>query len=163
MPGKRFWIAFGGGVALVALIVAAVLYVQRGAHIELSGSILKVRTAAMDDYSAVAIVDFRFANPADYAFVVRRVEVSVLGADGHTYEGMTVSEVDARRLFEYYKLLGQKFNDSLLPGHKIGPKQTQDRMIAARFEMPESLLQARRNLKIRIEDVDGPASELAEK
>jgi hypothetical protein len=163
MPGKAFWIAFGVGAVVVALAVASVLYVQRGAHIELKGSILKVRTAAMDDYSSVAVVDFRFANPASYPFVVRSVVVSVAGADGNTYEGSTVSEVDARRLFEYYKLLGQKFNNSLLAREKIGPRQTQDRMIAARFEIPESLLQGRRNLNIRIEDVDGPVSELSEK
>jgi hypothetical protein len=163
MPGKGLWIAFGIGVAAVAVIVVSVLYVQRGAHIELRGSILKVRTAAMDDSSSVAVVDFRFANPANYAFVVRSVNVSLVGADGNTYEGTTISEVDAKRLFEYYKLLGQKFNDSLLARDKIGPRQTADRMVVARFEMPESLVQSRRNLKIRIEDVDGPVSEISEK
>jgi hypothetical protein len=36
-------------------------------------------------------------------------------------------------------------------------------MIVARFEVPIATLDARTNLKIRIEDVDGPVSELAEK
>ena len=163
MPTKRLLIGFGIGVVAVAVAVAAVFYMQRGAHIELKGSILKVRTAAMDEHSAVAVVDFRFANPASYVFVVRKVDVSIVGADGNTYEGWAVSEVDARRLFEYYKALGQKFNNSLLTRDKVAPRTTDDRMIAARFEIPVALLDSRRNLTVRIEDVDGPVSELSEK
>jgi hypothetical protein len=162
MPTRRLLIGFGIGVVAVAIAVAAVLYMQRGARIELKGSIQKVRTAAMDENSSVAIVDFRFANPADYPFVVRSVDVSIVGADGKTYEGSPVSEVDANRLFEYYKSLGQKYNNSLLMRDKVAPRTSEDRMIAARFEIPEKLLQARKNLKIRIEDVDGPSSEVLE-
>jgi hypothetical protein len=163
LPGKGFWIAFGIGVAAVAVIVAGTLYMQRGAHIELTGSVLKVRTAAMDEYSSVAVVDFRFTNPADYAFVVRKVEVSILGADGNTYPGFPVSETDVNRLFEYYKTLGQKFNDSLMAREKIKPRSTEDRMIVVRFEAPERIIESRKQLTVRIEDVDGPVSELVAK
>jgi len=160
---RRLLVPLGIGLAAVAVLVAAVFYKQRGAHVELKGSILKVRTAAMDENSSVAVVDFRFVNPADYAFVVRQVNVSITGADGKTYEGMTISEMDARRLFEFYKSLGQKFNDSLLMRDKVAARQTEDRMIAARFEIPQGLLDDRKNLIIRIEDVDGPVSELRER
>jgi hypothetical protein len=163
MPSKRLLIAFAVGLAVVAAAIGGVMFMARGAHIELRGSILKIRTAAMDDYSCVAVADFRFANPANYPFVVRTVDVSIVGADGNVYQGTPVSEVDAKRLFQFYKLLGQKYNDSLRIRDKIGPRQSQDRMIAARFEMPEALVEARKNLKIRIEDVDGPVSELVEK
>jgi hypothetical protein len=162
MPTRRLLVAFGIGVAAVAIAIGIVVYLQRGAHIELKGSIQKVRTAAMDEYSSVAVVDFRFANPSDYPFVVRRVEVKMTTAEGHTYDGAIVSEVDARRLFEYRKDLGQKFNDSLLMSDKIAPRTSEDRMIAARFEVPEPVLQGRKNLTIRIEEIDGPSSELAE-
>lgn len=163
MPGKNFWKAFGIGIALVLIAVAAIFYMQRGAHIELKGSIFKVRTAGMDERAAVVVIDFRFVNPADYPFVVRTVEVSMVGPDGQTYNGAVVAEVDARRLFEYIKPLGQKYNDSLLIHDRIKPRSTEDRMIAARFEVPEGILQARKQLKVRIEDVDGPVSELVEK
>jgi hypothetical protein len=46
---------------------------------------------------------------------------------------------------------------------KVAPRSSEDRMIVARFDMPEKLLQTRKNLMIRIEDVDGPASEVVEK
>jgi hypothetical protein len=46
---------------------------------------------------------------------------------------------------------------------KIPPHQSMDRMIVARFEVPESQLDARKDLTVRVVDVDGPTSELREK
>jgi len=135
---------------------------QRGAHIELKGSILKVRTQAMDENSSVAVVDFRFVNPSNYPFVVKEVVVTMEDKDGKPLEGAVVSELDARRLFEYYPLLGQKYNDSLLMRDKIAGRQMMDKMIVARFEVPESTLQSRKKLTVRIVDVDGPEAELQE-
>jgi hypothetical protein len=37
-----------------------------------------------------------------------------------------------------------------------------DRMIVSRFEVPESTLENRKTLKLRIVDVDGPESEMQE-
>src|SRR6266542_1938402 len=114
---------FGIGVVVVVLAVAGVLYMQRGAHIELKGSVLKVRTMALDDNSSLAAVDFRFANPADYPFVVGSCTVILEDASGKAQEGFAVPEVDARRLFEYYPLLGKKYNDTLVIKDKIPPHQ----------------------------------------
>lgn len=152
----------GIGIVVVAVVVAVVLYIQRGAHIELKGSIQKVRTLAMDDNSSVAILDFRFVNPSNYGFVVREVKVSLEDKQGRTLDGSVVSEMDAKRLFQYYPMLGQKYNETLLVRTKIGPRQAMDRMVAARFEIPEKLLQDRKQLRIRVEDVDGPVSEIVE-
>lgn len=154
--------AFGGGILVVACAVAGVFYVQRGAHIELKGAVLKVRTQAMDEASSVAVVDFRFVNPSNYPFIVQEVSVSIEDKDGKTIEGAAVSELDARRLFQYFPALGQKYNDSLLMKDKIPGRASMDRMIAARFEVPESALEGRKKLKIRITDVDGPEAELVE-
>jgi hypothetical protein len=163
MFSKQLGIAFGIGAAVIAIAVIWIFYIQRGAHIELKGKVLKVRTQSLDENSSVAIVDFRFLNPADYPFVVRSVEISIAGKDGQSLPGQVVSEVDAKRLFEAFPVLGQKFNTSLLMRDKIAPHASEDRMIAARFEIPQQDLDARRNLTVRIEDVDGPISELAEK
>jgi hypothetical protein len=150
------------GVALVGTGVALVFYAQRGAQLVLQGSVSKVRTVAIDENSSVAIVDFRFMNVADYRWVVRKVDVSVTDAQGYTVPGSTVSEVDAARLFEFFPLLGQKFNDSLVARARLEPHRAVDRMIAAKFEIPEAQLQARKGLSIRIEDVDGAVSEISE-
>lgn len=160
---KRLLVPFGVGLVVIVAAIAGVFYMQRGAHVELKGAILKVRTHAMDENSSVAVVDFRFVNPSDYPFIVRSVGVIMEGKDGKMHDGQPISEVDAKRLFQYFPLLGQKFNETLLMRDKIGPKQAQDRMIAARFELPVQQLEARKKITVRIEDVDGPVSELAEK
>ncbi len=150
------------GIVLVGVAVAWVFYIQRGAHLELKGAILKVRTLAPDDTSSVVLVDFRIQNVADYPWMVRSVIVSVVDSQGENIEGSTISEADAARLFEYYPLLGQKYNDSLVARTRIGPHQSMDRMISARFEITEAQLRARKRLTVRIEDVDGPASEIVQ-
>ena len=61
----------------IALVVAGVLYMQRGAHIDLPGKILKVRTAPLDENSSIVVFDFRITNPADYTLVVRTVTVAM--------------------------------------------------------------------------------------
>ena len=116
--------ALGVGGVVVALGVAGVLWMQRGAHVELKGAILKVRTQAMDESSAVAVIDFRFVNPSDYPFVVRHVLVSAEDKDGKPLEGMVVSASDATRLFQYYPLLGQQFNETLITRTKIAPRSS---------------------------------------
>src|SRR5262249_50090712 len=152
----------GVGLGVVAIAVAGVLYMQRGAHIELQGKVLKVRTQAMDENSSVAVVDFRFVNPSNYPFVVREVNVSIVDKDGKTIEGQQVSDLDTGRLFQYYPQLGQKFNDVLVMRNKLPPRQPFDRMIVARFDAPESVLESRKKLKVHIVDLDGPTSELEE-
>jgi hypothetical protein len=140
-----------------------VVHINRGAYIDLPGKILKVRTAPLDEASAIAVLDFRVTNPADYPFVIRKVTVALQDAAGNEAEGQTVSEVDARQLFQVIPLLGQKYNDTLLMRDSIPPHASWDRMVAARFEVPESTLAARKRLVVRIEEVDGKVFDLPDK
>jgi len=153
---------FGIGLAVVAVAIVCILYMQRGAKVELVGSIQKVRTMALDETSAIAILDFRVRNPSDYRFVVSKVEVSMVDPAGKTQEGLVISEVDAKNLFQYYTALGQKFNDSLVLRTKVKPGESIDRMLAVRFEVPEKLIEQRRGLTIRIEEIDSGPSEISE-
>ena len=150
------------GLVVVAIAVVWIFYMQRGAHIEPAGKILKVRTLALDEGSSIAVVDFRVVNSSDYTVVVREVTVTLEQPNGAAQDGTVVSEVDARRLFQYYPVLGQKYNDSLIIRDRIKPHETLDRMIAARFEIPVAQLDARKRLKLRVVDVDGPSGELIE-
>ena len=154
--------AFSIGLAVVAVAIGGVVWMQRGAHIDLKGSILQIRTQAMDEQSSVAVVDFRFANPADYPFMVKQVDVILELKDGKQVEGATVAEPDVVRLFQYYKLLGEKYNDSLLARTRIPANQKMDRMICARFDLPEETVQNRRRLIVRVTEVDGAVAEIVE-
>ncbi len=151
------------GLVVVAVVVVWIFYMQRGAHVELVGSVQKVRTLALDENSSAAFLDFRFRNPSDYLFVVRRVDLTAIGPNGNALEGTVISEVDAEKLFHYFPQLGQKYNPTLLIRTKIRPGESMDRMISARFEVPEKVLQARKNIVIRIEELDGPVVEIPEK
>lgn len=147
--------------ALAAAALGVILWFNRGAHMVLEGTVQKVRTLDLDGATAV-IVDFRLTNPSDYTFVVRQAFVIVETGD-QTLEGMVVADADAKRFFDYYKTIGPKYNDTLVMREKIPSKRIVDRMLAARFEAPEPVLAARRNLKIRVEEVDGVVTEIAEK
>jgi hypothetical protein len=154
---KNILIASGIGILCVAIAVAMIFRMQRGAHIELTGKVLKVRTAPLDENASIAAVDFRVSDPADYGFVVQKVTLIVVDAKGKQIEGDTISEVDARRVFEGIPLLGPKYNPSLILRERIAPHATVDRMTSARFEVADAILQARKNLILRIEEMDGRA------
>jgi hypothetical protein len=155
-------VAFVAGLAVVGALAAGFLWWTRGAHMELRGEVKKVRTHAIEDGSSLAVIDFRSYNPADYPFVVRSVDLFLEEPDGKSIRGSVIAETDARRVFEALPHLGQKYNDTLKIRDKIGPHQEEDRMVSARFELPESALQARKGFRIRVEEVDGVVSEIVE-
>jgi len=160
---KNLLIAFSIGIAAVAIAAVGIVYMQRGAHIQLPGKILKVRTAPLDEGSSVAVLDFRVTNPADYPFQVRTVTVILEDAAGKQTDGETISDTDATRMFEELPLLGHKYNPSLIMRDRVAPHTTEDRMISARFEVPEAKLDARKRFVLRVEEVDGTIAEIPER
>ena len=151
------------GLVVIAIAVAWILYMQRGSHIEPTGKILKVRTLPADENSSVAVIDFRVENASNFGIIVREVTVTLEEPNGKIDDGAAVSEVDAQRLFQYYPVLGQKFNDTLKIRDRIRAHEPMDRMIAVRFEIPQAQVDARKNLRLRVEDVDGPFGEIVER
>jgi hypothetical protein len=160
---KPLLIALGIAVIVVAAVIGGVFYMQRGAHVELQGKILKVRTAPLDENNSVAVLDFRFTNVADYPFAVHDVTVALEDGSGNRVDGSVIAETDAQRLFEAIPLLGQKYNASLIVRDKIPGHASEDRMIAVSFKIPEAQLEKHRQVTIRVEEADGPVSEIKEK
>jgi len=160
---RKFLLMFAIGIGLMAVLVTGILYMQRGARVGLVGQFLKVRTGAFDENSSIAVVDFRFVNPSDVMFQVHDVQLLMEDNDGKQYSGIVSSESDAKRLFEAYPILGQKFNDTLVIRDRIPGKSTADRMVAVRYEAPESRIQGRKRFLLRIKDVDGAVSEISER
>src|ERR1700724_1527936 len=141
---SNFAAALAVGVVVIALGVAGLLYVQRGSRMELPGKILKVRTAPLDENSSVTVIDFRVSNPSDIEFMVRSVSLEMEDKEGKSYQGSVAAEMDIKALFEGVPLLGQKFNGTLVARERIPPHTSTDRMVAARFQAPEAMLQARK-------------------
>ena len=153
---KQFLIFFGVGVVVIAISVWGILYSHRGAHLELQGKILKIRTGALSEQDSIAVLDFRVQNISDVPFVVREVVVTVDKADGTPQESAIVSKTDMHKLFEFNRFLGDQYNDALSLKDKIAPHQTLDRMVAARFDIPNKVLESAKTIHLSIQDVDGP-------
>ncbi len=151
------------GLAVIALAVAGVFYIQRGSHIDLHGRFLKVRTAPLDEHSSAVVIDYRIENPSDFKFMAQSVTVIMEDKNGNGTEGQTASEPDARQLFANVPLLGEKYNESFKARDFVAPHSSADRMVAARFEVPDSQLPARKRFVIHIEEVDGAVVEFAER
>jgi hypothetical protein len=159
---KTLAITFAIGIAVIALAVAGVFYMQRGARMVLPGRVLKVRMAPLDENSSIAVIDFRVTNPADYTFMAKEVTAVLEDSSGNQTEGETSSELDAQRVFAGIPLLGEKYNQSLKERDQIPPHTTRDYMVASRFEVPEAKLTARKRFLVRIQEADGVVSEFAE-
>jgi hypothetical protein len=160
---RNLLMAFGIGIVCIAIAVAAVFYMQRGAHVDVKGSILKVRTAPADENSSFVAIDFRAANPADYPFMVRNVTVILEDNKGGETEGHTATAEESGRILQGIPLLGPKYNDALVERDKIPPHSTADRMVVAKFDVPEAQLQSRKQFVLKLEEMDGPVSQISEK
>lgn len=155
-------IAGGIGVAIVAVLIGGGLFLTRHNKVELRGEIQKVRSQQINDTETVAVIDFRVTNPSTAQFQVKEVSVTLDTADGHSIEGGVFSELDAVRLFEYYKMLGAKYNPTLLTRDKIESNQTAQKMIAVKFTTSDQVVQNRKAIHIIVEDVDGQKTEIVE-
>ena len=159
---KQFWGFFGIGIAVVGIVAAMVWFGNKSAHLELTGKILKVRVLALDKESSLVLVDFRVTNPSAVLFKAGEVKLFMEPRSGEAAEGLTVTKGDVDTIFKALDLTGPKFNDVFSLQDKILPGQTLDRMAEARFELPESAINARKTIRLHLEDVDGPQSDLVE-
>jgi hypothetical protein len=160
---SNFAVAFGIGLAVIALAIGGIFVMQRGDVIDLPGKIIKVRTASLDEDSSYAVIDYRVSNPSDVQFEVRTVTLELQDADGASHKGEVASEGDAARLFDALPVLGPKFLTSLMMRQRIGAHRSEDHMVAARFQTPLAKLDARKRFVLRIEEVDGKVFEYPER
>ena len=160
---KQFWIFLLAGLAVVGALIYGVLVGTKGSHIDLTGEILKVRVLALNPQASLVVVDFRVTNPADIPFVVSTVQTQLDRYGSETLDGASISKPDVENVFKYEKLLGPKYNDVLSIRDTVAPHQTVDRMVGARFDLPESKIDARKGIRLHIEEVDGAIVEIGEK
>jgi hypothetical protein len=160
---KNLLIGIGAGAVCVAIAVWGIVYMQRGAHLQMPGKFLKMRTAPLEDNSSLAMVDFRITNASDYAAVIRSVSLVCEEPNGNRIQGTIMADQDAQRVFDAFPILGQKYNASLKLRDDVPPRATWDRMVGARFEVPEDRLLKRARFIIVVEEVDKGAFEISEK
>ena len=145
-------VKIGLGAAVVALFIAVLFYVKRGDHLEPTGSILKVRSIAADEQRSIVVLDLRIQNDSDIALVVRDLTLTAETADGQEVKGAVISAVDTKQVFQYYPSLGEIYNEPILQGSRIAPRQAADFMLAGRLDMSEQQFAARRKLSVTVQD-----------
>jgi hypothetical protein len=159
----RFWAFFVAGLAVVGVAIYLLLEGTRSAHLDLTGDVLKVRVLPVGPAASIVVADFRVTNPSAIPFVVEAVEVLLDPPAGETRSGAVVSKQQMDVVFQGLKLIGPKYNEILGMQDRVGPGETVDRMAAARFEVPAGVVESRKGLRMRIEDVDGTVAEIGEK
>ena len=157
---NTFVITFVIGLAVIALAVAGILYMQRGAHMELTGA-MTVRVHATDENTALALIQIHIANPADYGFQVNNVTVT-LETNAGAFPTTVISQVDTKRLAEAMPELGP-FHPTLYTRYVIPARSTGDYTILAQYSAPERILNDRKRFVVRIEEINGKAAEFSEK
>jgi hypothetical protein len=150
------------GLAVVGAALGFLLIGTKGNHLELNGTILKVRVLPLSSASLV-IVDFRVTDPSDVPFIMKGATLTLEPASGPMLDGMTVSKTDIENVFKYNPILGPKFNDVLGINDRIEPHQRLDRMVGARFEIPEAQAEDRKAIHLHVEEMGGVTADLVEK
>jgi len=143
----------------VSALVFGIFSFTKGNHLQLQGKILKVRTGALTGTDSVAVLDFRIENPSDIPFVVRIVKVTLEKANGEKADGSLVSKSGMSQLFQFNRFLGSPYNEALSLRDKVPPHDKVDRMVAARFDLPQQELESGKALHLWVQDVDGPEFE----
>ena len=157
---SNFARAFAFGLVAVVVAVGAILFMQRGAHMVLPGT-MKVRIVPTGDNDALAVVDLHVSNPADYGFEVHNVTVTLVTSAGEFPQGI-VSRTDAQRLFESKPEAGP-FHPTLYTNAVIPAHTTADYTLVAQFSAPERILQDRKRFVVRFDEINGKSIEFAEK
>ena len=160
---RNFLIAFSIGLAFIVLLVAGVMFMQRGSAIEFQVKFLKVRTAPLDETSTIAVVDLRLNNPSDLLLQIRQVKFEMEDAKGTRTFGDVIGEGDTKRVFEALPVLGTKFLETLSMGQRVKSRSTGDYMVAARFGAPVAEVDARARFVLHVEEVDGKSFEFLER
>jgi hypothetical protein len=160
---KQFLLFLAIGLAVVGGGIALLLMGTKGNHLEVVGDILKVRVLTLSPAASLVIVDFRVRDTSDVPWVMKSATLTLEPASGAILDGTTVSKADIETVFQYNKILGPKFNDVLGIKDRIEPRQKLDRMVAARFEIPESQAEDRKAIHLHLEEMDGATADLIEK
>ena len=126
---------------IVAVLLALVLWGNRGAQVRLEGKILKTRLIP---------------------FVVKDVHFRVLLADGTTLDGDQVAQMDLDRVLDFLKIHGPRYNPVLKPKASFTGKSQVDRTIVASFPRSAADIERRKGFIIEVDDVDGAVTRLAE-
>ena len=157
---RQFANAFSIGIVAVAVAVAVILYMQRGAHMVLTGP-LTVSVHATDENSALAVCNLHITNPSDYGFQVNNVTITLETKTGE-FATSAIGRVDVERLAAQMPAFGP-FHPTLYTKYVIPPRSTGDYTVLAQYNAPDRILNDRKQFVVRLNEVSGKVAEFYEK
>ena len=155
MISKNFLVFLAIGLVVVGAVIAFTWVGTKGAHLTLEGQVLKVRSVSTDEKSSIVVLDFRVTNPTKTLFMVKDGTITLTTASGREVKGDTIARADMNRVFDYYKLLGPKYNEILIMRDAIKGGEKIDRTIAATFPLTQDEIDGRKNITLQLDDIDG--------
>lgn len=140
---------------IVAVLLALVLWSNRGSQLRLESKILKTRVIPADENSSIAVLEVRIKNPSNVTFIVRDVHSKVILADGTELDGDLVAQVDLDRVLDSLKIYGPRYNPVLKAKDNFAGSWQGDRTVVATFPRSAAEIERRREFVIDVDDVDG--------
>jgi hypothetical protein len=159
---KQFWIFLGVGLVAVGIAVAAIWTGTKGAHLDLTGKIVRVRSIPLQGETSLVVVDFRVTNPSEVPLVIREVSLKMEFYGKQPVGGIEVSKSDVDTMFTEFPSIGPKYSDVLAPPETVEPGKTIYRMAEATFGMSQAAIEVRKAVILHIEDVDGAGFDIVE-
>jgi hypothetical protein len=154
---------FGAGLLATLLIAGFVVFIKRGDRLAPTATVLKERSIDLNEQTGLLLLDIRLVNDSDTVMTVAKIGMTAQMPDGGQFTGHVLRKSDLIGTFNYFPLLGEKYNEALGYDDEIPPRSKVDRMIAASFDAPLSVLDGRKNVTIKIEDRTGAAAEFTGK
>jgi hypothetical protein len=158
----QFASALAIGLIAVAVTVGGILYMQRGAHVDLPGMITKVRTVSTGDNDALVLIDLRLTNPSSYPLVVHNTTVVLEKKNGDQFPQQLIARSDSQRLFDAMPGAGP-FHPPLYTDVSIPAGSTGIYTLAAQYSAPERILQDRKRFFVQLDEWGGKSFEFSEK
>jgi len=159
----KFPIFFGISIVLLLLGLWFGWFSTADARLEVTGEILKVRTLELTPETTLVMLDFRMKNESNVDFVLKEAILHWTSEDGADHEMDPVSRPDLDRILQYAKQAGPKFNETFVMREKLGGKAMLDRMASGVAKVSEPAFAKRKNLFLRLTDMDGKAFDLKER
>jgi hypothetical protein len=160
---KVFGIGFGLAALVIILVVWGGFIDTKGNHLAPTGWISNVRVQSLADEMTLMVIDFGLLNDADVQMVVAAIDPWITTHQGTDVHGTLFAGADMAKTFSFYPALGPMVHPPLLPRGTIDGHKTVNLMVGVEFDVPVNVVESRKGVTLRIEDVTGPFVELTAK
>ena len=160
---KAFVIGFGAAALLIVILIWGGFVGTKGNHLAPTGWISNVRVQGLTDDETLMVIDFGLINDADVQMTVSKIDPWITTRDGQELHGSLFAGADMEKTFAFYPALGPMIHKPLPPRATIDGHKTVNQMVGVEFDVPARVLETRKGVTLRIEDVTGPFVELTAK